>query len=311
MQEEEIIQTADAVTGSWVYRMAPEWMRPYLKLARMDRPVGTWLLLWPCWWSVAMSTQAQGPYFSATASVFVCILFAIGAVVMRGAGCTYNDIVDKDFDAQVERTRSRPIPSGEVSLKQAWGFLVFQCCIGFVVLLLLSPLAIKLGFASLLLVLGYPFMKRITYWPQAWLGLTFNWGALMGWAAMTNSLTAAPILLYIGGVFWTLGYDTIYAHQDVEDDALIGVKSSAIALGEKTKIGVTIFYGLFIICLICAGMLAKLGIFYYIGLAVAALDLSRQVIRLDINDGGSCLKVFRSNISFGWIILIAIVADQF
>lgn len=306
----KIQKTKDAVEGSWVYRMAPRAIRPYLKLARMDRPVGTWLLLWPAVWSICLSVPSQGAYYSFWATVIVAGLFAVGALVMRGAGCTYNDIVDRDFDAQVDRTKSRPIPAGEVSVKQAWAFLLFQCLIGLAVLLLLSPVAQILGVASLLLVAIYPFMKRITYWPQAWLGLTFNWGALMGWAAMTNDLSWSAVVLYTGGIFWTLGYDTIYAHQDREDDALIGVKSTALALGAKTGIFIAIFYSLFIICLIGSGILANMGIFYYIGLMFAAGQLAWQVKSLDISDGENCLQLFRSNIGFGWIVLGAILIGQ-
>ncbi|WND03128.1 4-hydroxybenzoate octaprenyltransferase [Temperatibacter marinus] len=306
-----VIETKDAISGSWVYRAAPSSWRPYLKLARMDRPVGTWLLLWPALWSIALSSKAQWYYFDFWASIVVGFLFGLGAIVMRGAGCTYNDIVDRDFDAKVERTKSRPIPAGEVTVKRAWAFLVCQCLVGFGVLLLLSPTAQLLGFASLFLVAIYPFMKRITYWPQAWLGLTFNWGALMGWAALTNDVGTAAIALYCGGFFWTLGYDTLYAHQDTEDDALIGVKSSALALGEKTVYFVSFFYIAFLILLISAGMLANVSYFYYIGLVIAAVHLGWQCRSVDIHNGESCLRVFRTNIGFGWIVFISIIAGQF
>jgi len=307
VQEKQVVETADAVEGSWVYRQAPTRLRPYLKLARMDRPVGTWLLLWPCLWATALAAEGG----LSLSHLFLMLLFAIGALVMRGAGCTYNDIVDKDFDAAVERTRSRPIPAGEVSVKKAWAFLLLQCLIGLGVLLQLNLYAIYVGLGSLLLVAGYPFMKRITYWPQAWLGLTFNWGALVGWAAVTGGLSAAPLLLYAGTLFWTLGYDTIYAHQDREDDALVGVKSTALAFGEKTGLFVGVFYGLFVFSLIGAGILAKLGIIYYIGIAFAATHLGTQVLRLNINDADLCLRIFRSNISFGWIVFAGIIAGQY
>jgi 4-hydroxybenzoate polyprenyltransferase len=217
--------------------------------------------------------------------------------------------VDKDFDAAVERTKSRPIPAGEVSLKQAWAFLFFQCLIGLLVLVQLNSFAIGVGLAAILLVAIYPFMKRITYWPQAWLGLTFNWGALVGWAAVTGEVSPSALCLYAGCLFWTLGYDTVYAHQDREDDALVGVKSTALALGAKTPQYVALFYSLFIFGLIGAGILAKLGIFYYIGIALAATHLGAQVRRIDINDADACLRVFRSNISFGWIVFIATFAE--
>jgi len=308
--ENSIIETADAIEGSWVYRQAPRAARPYLKLARMDRPVGTWLLLWPCLWSAAL---AVGGHFEA-AHLYLAALFGVGALVMRGAGCTYNDIVDKDFDSKVERTRSRPLPAGEVSIKQAWAFLVLQCLIGLAVLLQLNVFAAGVALGSLVLVAIYPFMKRITYWPQAWLGLTFNWGALVGWAAVRGDLGGQmgwpPVVLYAGAVFWTLGYDTIYAHQDREDDALVGVKSTALALGTNTRVWLIAFYSLFVFALLAAGMLAKLGIIYYIGTAFAATHLGAQVRRVNIDDPEACLNVFRSNISFGWIVFASIVAGQ-
>ncbi|UTW56954.1 4-hydroxybenzoate octaprenyltransferase [Kordiimonas sp. SCSIO 12610] len=305
----DIIETADAVEGSWVYRNAPTFLRPYLKLARMDRPVGTWLLLWPCWWSLALSGNGVIKNDPITFLYYLSI-FALGALAMRGAGCTYNDIIDKDFDAQVERTKSRPIPAGEVSIKQAWVFLGFQCLIGLAVLLQLGVFAIFVGLGSLLLVAAYPFMKRITYWPQAWLGLTFNWGALVGWATIEGSLSASPLVLYVGCVFWTLGYDTIYAHQDKEDDALVGVKSTALALGSNTKPWLLVFYSIFTISIFLSGSLANMGLIYYISALIAGLHLVWQASRVDINSPDDCLKIFRSNIGFGWIIFIGIIADQ-
>ncbi len=303
---DDIIETADAVEGSWVYRHAPNGWRPYLKLARMDRPVGTWLLLWPCLWSTALAVEGGFSVYHA----YLGLLFAIGALAMRGAGCTYNDIVDRDFDGQVDRTRSRPIPAGEVSLKQAWIFLVLQSLVGLVVLLQLDVFAIMVGLGSLLLVAAYPFMKRITYWPQAWLGLTFNWGALVGWAAVRGSLDLPAVVLYVGGVFWTLGYDTVYAHQDKEDDALIGVKSTALALGRHTRPALLLFYSLFIFALLIAGSLANLGLIYYPVIALAGGHLAAQVLRVNVDDPALCLRVFRSNIAFGWIVIVALVLGQ-
>ncbi len=305
-QEKTVIKTADAVTGSWVYRNAPRAWQPYLKLARLDRPVGAWLLLWPCWWAVALAAPEGG-----VPNIELLGLFMIGAFVMRGAGCTYNDIIDRDFDNQVERTKSRPLPAGEVTLTQAWLFLGLQCLIGLTVLLQMNGFAQIVGVSSLILVALYPFMKRITYWPQAWLGLTFNWGALLGFAAVLGDVPPAAIALYVGGFFWTLGYDTVYAHQDKEDDALIGVKSTALALGDKTHAFMVVFYGLFLIGLGLAGMLAKAGIIYYISLVFAALHLIWQIKRLDTRDSAACLLVFRSNISFGTIIFIGIILDKF
>ncbi len=221
---------ADAVAGNWVDRNAPAVARPYLRLARMDRPIGTWLLLFPCWWSLALAEVSRlQPY----PNVWYLALFAVGALAMRGAGCAYNDYVDRDYDAQVARTASRPIPSGQVRPRQALLFAVALALVGFVVLIQFNTFTIWLGISSLGLVALYPFMKRITYWPQLVLGLAFNWGALMGWAAVKGSLSAAPLLLYAGSVLWTIGYDTIYAHQDKEDDLMLGLKSTALRFGER------------------------------------------------------------------------------
>lgn len=294
---------ADAPPENWVDRHAPASARPYMRLARLDRPIGTWLLLLPCWWSLALASQGWPP-------LALMALFAIGAVAMRGAGCTYNDIVDRDFDASVARTRRRPIPSGAVSVKAAWAFLIAQCLVGFLVLMSLNGFTIMLGFASLVLVAIYPFMKRITDWPQIVLGLAFNWGALMGWAAVTGALSLAPLLLYLGAIAWTVGYDTIYAHQDKEDDALIGVKSSALKLGHSTRKYLWIFYSVMIAALLASGAAVSLGAFFYIGVAIAAAHLAWQALTLDIDDPARCLTLFRSNRDFGFIVFAAIVAGQ-
>ena len=229
----------DSVPGNWVDR-SPAMLRPYLRLSRLDRPIGTWLLVWPAWWAISLAStstkeEADTNLWFGLPDPFLLVLFGIGALAMRGAGCTYNDIVDRKVDAQVERTRGRPIPSGAASVPAAAGWLIFQALIGFAVLITFNVFAIWLGVASLALIAAYPFMKRITWWPQLWLGLAFNYGALLGWAAATGRLSVAPLLLYAGGIFWTLGYDTIYAHQDTEDDALVGVKSSARWLGNRTS----------------------------------------------------------------------------
>ncbi|MEM9751523.1 MAG: 4-hydroxybenzoate octaprenyltransferase, partial [Pseudomonadota bacterium] len=208
---------ADAAPSNWVDRRAPAALRPYLRLARADRPIGTWLLLWPCLWSMALAQISLG---ERAPNLWFLILFVVGATAMRGAGCVYNDIIDRDIDAKVARTANRPIASGAVSVGSGWAFLVALSLIGLLVLLQFNQRTILLGLVSLGIVAAYPFMKRVTYWPQAWLGLTFNWGALMAWTAVTGDLAAPALLLYVGGVFWTLGYDTIYAHQDKEDDAL-------------------------------------------------------------------------------------------
>ncbi|MEQ8267191.1 MAG: 4-hydroxybenzoate octaprenyltransferase [Parvibaculum sp.] len=296
-------RVADAPPANWVDRFAPRFARPYMRLARLDRPIGTWLLLLPCWWSIALAGRG-GP------DLWLMLLFAVGAVAMRGAGCTYNDIVDRDIDAAVERTRSRPIPSGAVGIDAAWAFLVAQCLVGLAVLLALNTFTVALGLASLALVAIYPFMKRITHWPQFVLGLAFNWGALMGWAAVEGSLSAAPVLLYLGAVAWTVGYDTIYAHQDKEDDALIGVKSTALKFGASTKTWLWFFYGVMMVALVAAGAASGVGFFFYPVAALAGALLVWQIVTLDIDDPARCLRLFRSNRDFGLIVFAAIVAGQ-
>ncbi|MBO6678379.1 4-hydroxybenzoate octaprenyltransferase [Parvibaculum sp.] len=300
---EEENRVADAPPENWVDTHAPAFFRPYARLARLDRPIGWWLLLLPCWWSVALASEGWP-------SLALLVLFFIGAVAMRGAGCTWNDIVDRDIDAAVARTRSRPIPSGAVSVAAAWTFLLVQCLAGLAVLLTFNSFAIALGFSSLLLVAIYPFMKRITYWPQFVLGLAFNWGALMGWAAVEGSLSAAPVLLYLGAIAWTVGYDTIYAHQDREDDALIGVKSTALKFGASTKKWLWFFYGVMAVALVAAGAAAGLGFFFYPVAALALALLVWQIVTLDIDDPARCLRLFRSNRDFGLIVFVAIVAGQ-
>lgn len=277
-----------------------------MRLARLDRPIGTWLLLLPCWWSMALAT-ASGP-LPAWPNPWYLLLFAVGASVMRGAGCTWNDITDREFDAQVARTATRPIPSGEVSVRGAMIFLMLQMLLGLAVLVSFNPFAIAVGAASLLLIFPYPFMKRATWWPQAWLGLTFNWGALVGWAAVAGSLSPAPLLMYAAGFFWTLGYDTIYAHQDKEDDALIGVKSSARRLGGRTRPFLFLFYGVTVILLTASGWAAGMAWPFYVGLAAAALQLTWQAAEVDIDSPQDCLAKFKSNKWFGLILLAGIIA---
>lgn len=291
---------ADADARNWVDRFAPEAARPYLRLARADRPIGTWLLFIPCLWGLALAA-AQG--HGALAMVWQAALFALGAFVMRGAGCTYNDIIDRDIDAQVARTALRPLPSGQLTLWQAWIFLASLCLVGLVVLLQFNPFTIYLGLGSLALVAAYPLMKRITWWPQVWLGLTFNWGVLMGYAAATGSLDASALCLYAAALFWTVGYDTIYAHQDKEDDALIGVKSSALKLGARTQPAIALFYGATLCLFAFAGALAGFSLFYYLALAPAALHFAWQWRRLDIDDASRCLAVFKSNRDAGLLLL--------
>src|SRR5881392_737919 len=262
-------RVADA-TGNWVDTLAPPWSRPYLRLSRLDRPIGSWLLLMPCWWSAAI---AAGVAHSIGQLPLMLALFFIGAFVMRGAGCTWNDITDRDLDARVERTRSRPIPAGQVSVPQALAFLVVQALIGLAVLLQFNRFAVLCGIASLVIVAVYPFMKRITWWPQIVLGLAFSWGALMGFAVSFGRIDATALVLYAGSIAWVIGYDTIYAHQDTEDDALIGIKSTARLFGENTKPALAVFYGIAVLLIGVALKLAGSGWPAFVGLAAFAAHL--------------------------------------
>jgi len=296
---------ADA-TGNWVDTVAPRWLRPYLRLARLDRPIGAWLLLLPCWWSsalAAIAAHARAP------SVWHIVLFFVGAFAMRGAGCTWNDIVDRDLDGAVERTWSRPIPSGQVSVAQAALFLVLQALVGFAVLLSFNGFTVALGVASLAIVAVYPFMKRITYWPQIVLGLAFSWGALMGWAGAFGRLDAAALLLYAGSISWVIGYDTIYAHQDRDDDALIGIKSTALLFGARTKPMLALFYGAAVLLVGAAGYVAGAGAVFALGLSAFAAHLGWQIVRLDIADPDNCLAVFKSDRDAGLILFAALLLD--
>jgi 4-hydroxybenzoate polyprenyltransferase len=293
----------DIRVDDWAVRHAPPALLPYIRLARLDRPIGTWLLLFPGWWAI---TLAAGGWPDGR----LIALFAIGAVVMRGAGCTFNDIVDRDFDAAVARTRTRPIPSGAVGLRGAIAFLVFQLAIGAAVLFSLDRLAIELGLLVLLLIATYPFMKRITYWPQFFLGLNFNWGALLGWAAATGSIAPPALLLYAGGICWTLGYDTIYAHQDKEDDVLIGVKSSALALGAATRPALFVFYAAALALWAASAIVAGLAWPIWSALALVGLHLAWQAVALRIDDPADCLAKFRANRWTGWLMLLGILASR-
>jgi 4-hydroxybenzoate polyprenyltransferase len=293
-------------TGNWVDRRAPGWARPYLRLARADRPIGSWLLLLPCWWSAALAADHAG---AAGPNPWHLVLFAIGTVAMRGAGCTWNDLVDRDLDGLVERTRSRPIPSGDVSVRAARGFLVLQALVGLAVLIQFNAFTIVLGIASLAIVAVYPLLKRVTYWPQIGLGLAFSWGALMGWAAAFGRLDGPALLLYAGSIAWVIGYDTIYAHQDREDDALIGIKSTALLFGERTKPALAAFYAAAVLLIGLAGLFAGAGLVFAAGVALFAAHLAWQVRRLDIADPALCLAVFKSNRDAGLVLFAAIVLD--
>jgi 4-hydroxybenzoate polyprenyltransferase len=306
MFEASQTRVADAVRGHWAERLVPPRLLPYAQLMRLERPIGWWLLLLPCWWGLLLVEIARetGPVHWDHA-----LLFVIGAIVMRGAGCTLNDIVDRDFDRAVERTRKRPLASGRIGLKQAFAFLAAQCLVGLAVLLQFNWYTVLLGAASLLIVAIYPFMKRITYWPQAVLGLAFNWGALVGWTAVAESLSPAPLLLYAGGLAWTLAYDTIYAHQDKEDDLLIGVKSTALKFGQSSRAWIGGFFAAAILLVALAAWVAGAGLASYLGIMAAAVQAFRQVTAFDMNDAAKCLALFRSNKAFGLLIAAGFLAD--
>lgn len=293
-------------TANWVDTHAPLWARPYLRLSRFDRPIGWWLLLMPCWWSAAL---AAGIAHDVRGLPLVIVLFFIGAVVMRGAGCTWNDITDRKLDAQVERTRSRPIPAGQVTVRQAAAFLVLQALIGLAVLLQFNGFAILTGIGSLVVVAIYPFMKRVTYWPQVFLGLAFSWGALMGFAVILARIDATALFLYAGSIAWVIAYDTIYAHQDTEDDVLIGIKSTALLFGERTQLALTIFYSIAVVLIGVALWRGGSQWFAWIGLAVFAAHLVWQVRTIRIDDSALCLRLFKSNRNAGLLLFAGLLAD--
>jgi len=301
-EQPRFASASDIPEHGWLEHL-PEWARPYARLARLDRPIGTWLLLFPCWWGIAQAA-------SGWPNLGLMALFGLGAMVMRGAGCTYNDIIDREIDAQVARTKSRPIPSGQVSVRAAAIFLTGQLAVGLAILLALNPAAILVGAASLLLVFSYPFMKRFTFWPQAWLGLAFNWGALFGWTAVTGSLALAPAILYLAGIVWTLGYDTIYALQDKDDDAIVGVRSTARLFGRATPAWLIAFFALTLVLLAAAGAADGLSWLYYALLPAAAAQAAWQIATLKMGLPGDCLTKFQSNRWFGWLVLVAIVVAK-
>jgi 4-hydroxybenzoate polyprenyltransferase len=299
-------QVADAVRGNWVDRLAPARTRPYLRLSRADRPIGTWLLLLPCWWGLFLAAAAGGAGLTLF-DLWLVIGCAIGAFLMRGAGCTWNDITDRDIDGSVARTRSRPIPSGQVTVKQALAWLVAQSLVAFCILLTFNLNAILLGIASLATVAIYPFAKRFTWWPQVFLGLAFNWGALLLWTAQSGSLGWPAVLLYLAGISWTLFYDTIYAHQDREDDALIGVKSTARLFAENTKlwlrgflVATVVLMGLAALVALADGSILSL-VLALMGIWGMGWHMLWQLQQLDIDDADTCLRLFRSNRDTGLI----------
>jgi 4-hydroxybenzoate polyprenyltransferase len=296
-----MINASDISRKNWIERFLPEGFRPYAILARWDRPIGTWLLLFPAWWGLALASERGFPIKEA-------LLFAVGAFVMRGAGCTINDMIDKDMDRLVARTANRPLASGMLSLLQAVFFALAQIALGFAILLAFrSVFLIELAAASLILIVSYPFMKRITYWPQAFLGLTFNWGALLGWAAVEEGLNWPAIFLYLGGIFWTLHYDTIYAHQDKKDDEVVGIKSTALLLGASTKVSLIIFC--ISACLFWGLGFWATGLHWtaYIGLALALAEMIRQIFIVNLDQPSSCLATFKANRNIGWILLFTIM----
>ena len=297
-------QVFDAVKGNWVDTMAPIWAQGYLRLSRMDRPIGTWLLLIPCWWGLVLAIlEKSDPHFS---DLWIFIGCAMGAVLMRGAGCTWNDITDRNLDGQVARTKSRPIPSGQVRVKQAWIWMLIQVALAALILMSFKKAAIFLGLIALLPVVIYPFAKRFTWWPQVFLGIAFNWGALLGYAAHSGGLGWPAFLLYFAGIAWTLFYDTIYAHQDKEDDALIGIKSTARLFGDDSLIWLrwfTVISGLLMVSAIFAALQAGPRVLCTLGVFAFIAHLFWQMQRLDINDETVLLRIFRSNRDAGLLLL--------
>ena len=297
----------DATAANWVDRHAPAALKPWLKLGRFDRPAGIWLLMLPGWSGIALAGAMRGELPDG----WLLAAFLAGAALMRAAGCAYNDIVDRDIDAKVARTAGRPIPSGQISVRQAWLFIAGCCGLSLAILLTLPALAVGLGVGSLALVAAYPFMKRITWWPQAWLGLTFNWGALLGYAAATGHLGWPALLLYVGGLFWTLGYDTIYAVQDLEDDALAGVKSSARRLGGSVPRAVAGFYLLALGFALAAGWQAHLGWGFYALALLYAVRLLDQARKVRLDQPMLALRLFKSNAWAGLILFAAIAIGSY
>lgn len=289
MQQDKIIK--DSVASGWVEHM-PAGMRPYLRLSRYDRPIGFWLLALPGWIGLAFAALSEG---FARADIKWAVLIGIGAVAMRGAGCTYNDMVDRDLDKQVERTALRPLAAGTISLKSAWVWLALQCLVGLAVLAFFPRLSQIIAVSSVALVAAYPFMKRITYWPQAWLGLTFNWAVLVAYTAKTGHVSPPLFLLYAGLVFWTIGYDTIYACQDVEDDAMIGVKSTARLFGDRTKFWTAVMYTASLFFVVISLFAVRDVPYAALFIIPFGAHLIWQIVKFDPRNGGLCLNIFKSN----------------
>jgi 4-hydroxybenzoate polyprenyltransferase len=300
----QLFARLDGTEANWVDIAIPTSLRPYARLMRLDRPIGWWLLVIPCWWGVALAAPGMP-------DLWLMYLFFIGAVVMRGAGCVINDIYDRKLDALVARTKTRPLASGEVKLWQAFLLLAFLLGLGFLTLLQFNSFTVCAGIASLALVISYPLMKRMTWWPQLFLGFTFNWGALLGWSAVKGGLGLPALLLYAAGIFWTLGYDTIYAHQDLADDERVGIKSTARYFGASSPFWVALFYALAIILLIAAAALTHEGRGFYVVLAIAAIYIAAQLSFWRREDPINCLKRFKSNRDFGLLVLVGIIVGRF
>ncbi|MDD3181696.1 MAG: 4-hydroxybenzoate octaprenyltransferase [Alphaproteobacteria bacterium] len=295
---------SDIRSGDWIDVRLPKGLRPYARLMRLDRPIGTWLLLWPCLWGLALSSDG-------IPDLWACFLFALGAVIMRGAGCVINDIYDRDLDGRVARTQTRPLVSGQVTLQRALLFTFLLFMLGFIILLQFNRFTFWLGVASLPLVALYPLAKRVTWWPQFVLGLAFNWGALMGWSAVSQSLAFPALFLYLGGVFWTLGYDTIYAHQDKEDDRIVGIKSLALHLGKHSRAGIAFFYTLFLVLIAVAASLVGVGFVFYLIFPAALVHMVWQLASWKMDDPANCLTRFRSNRDVGFIVFVALLCGRF
>jgi 4-hydroxybenzoate polyprenyltransferase len=301
-------RVADAPSGNFVYRALPRWAWPYAQLARWDRPIGWQLLMWPCFWSAGLAANAAAPFQPVFGQfVWHLVLFFVGSVAMRGAGCTYNDLVDQEIDMAVTRTRSRPLPSGRVTRLQAKIFLALQALVGLLVLISFNAFTIVLGILSLAIVAIYPFAKRFTDWPQFFLGLAFSWGGLVGWSAVFGSLSLSAVCLYVGAVAWTIGYDTIYAHQDKDDDALIGVRSTARLFGDDTKIWLVAFFAITVVLLAVAFMGVGVAFPAWLGLLAAVLLFGWQLLVLDIHDADQCLALFKLNSVVGAVVFAGLV----
>ncbi|MFK7839466.1 MAG: 4-hydroxybenzoate octaprenyltransferase [Bdellovibrionales bacterium] len=298
------IGKSDIQQEHWIIKTLPKLYKPYALLARVDRPIGVWLLALPGLWGIWLASDD----FTLRAVGLSC-LFLVGAFVMRSAGCVINDIWDRDLDRRVERTKGRPLAAGDVSLKQALMFLLALLGVGLLVLMQMNATTIMLGFLSLPLIFAYPLMKRITFWPQAFLGLTFNFGVLMGWSAMTEAIGLPALLLYVGAIFWTLAYDTVYAHQDIEDDMKIGVKSTAIRFGEASKVWVSVFYLLALKCMVLA--FCAVQPLAALALLPVAGHMVFQIISWKPENAKSSLKVFQSNRDCGFLILAAALVAAF